>query len=102
MTTVKAALLQTDWTGDQATMTDKHEEAAREAAGRSPGDVLPGAVLRPLLLSGAGRRVLQLHRTDPQRTDHEAVPERREGVGMAAVLPMYEVVQPGCTTTPRR
>ena len=32
MTTVKAALLQTDWTGDQATMTDKHEEAAREAA----------------------------------------------------------------------
>ena len=31
-TTVRAALLQTDWSGDQASMTDKHEEAAREAA----------------------------------------------------------------------
>jgi beta-ureidopropionase len=29
---VKAALLQTDWTGDKASMIDKHEEAAREAA----------------------------------------------------------------------
>ena len=27
MTTVKAALLQTDWAGDQETMIDKHEEA---------------------------------------------------------------------------
>jgi predicted amidohydrolase len=32
MTIVKAALLQTDWSGDQESMTDKHEEAAREAA----------------------------------------------------------------------
>ena len=32
MTIVKAALLQTDWAGDQASMIDKHEEAAREAA----------------------------------------------------------------------
>jgi N-carbamoylputrescine amidase len=29
---VKAALLQTDWTGDKESMIDKHEEAAREAA----------------------------------------------------------------------
>ena len=32
MTIVKAALLQTDWAGDQESMIDKHEEAAREAA----------------------------------------------------------------------
>ncbi len=32
MTIVRAALLQTDWSGDQASMIDKHEEAAREAA----------------------------------------------------------------------
>ena len=31
-TTVKAALLQTDWAGSQEAMTDKHEEAARDAA----------------------------------------------------------------------
>ena len=29
---VKAALLQTDWTGDKESMIVKHEEAAREAA----------------------------------------------------------------------
>ncbi len=29
---VKAALLQTDWTGDKESMIDKHELAAREAA----------------------------------------------------------------------
>ncbi|MEY3365496.1 MAG: hypothetical protein RIS71_233, partial [Actinomycetota bacterium] len=28
---VRAALLQTDWTGNKDTMIDKHEEAAREA-----------------------------------------------------------------------
>ena len=32
MTIVKAALLQTDWAGDQESMIDKHEEAAREAS----------------------------------------------------------------------
>ena len=31
-TTVRAALLQTDWAGDQEKMIDKPEEAAREAA----------------------------------------------------------------------
>ena len=31
-TTVRAALLQTDWAGSQEAMIDKHEEAAREAA----------------------------------------------------------------------
>jgi 16S rRNA (uracil1498-N3)-methyltransferase len=32
---VKAALLQTDWTGDKESMIDKHEAAAREAAKQS-------------------------------------------------------------------
>ena len=31
-TTVRAALLQTDWAGDKASMLDKHEEQARLAA----------------------------------------------------------------------
>ena len=29
---IKAALLQTDWTGDKESMIDRHEEFAREAA----------------------------------------------------------------------
>ena len=65
-TTVRAALVQTDWTGDKESMIDKHEEAAREAAaaGRA-GDLLPGAVLRAVLLPGAGRAVL---RATPSRS----------------------------------
>ena len=40
-------------------------------AGR-PGDALPGAVLRAVLLPGPGRPVLQLHRAHPGRPDDEA------------------------------
>ena len=44
--------------------------------GRRPGrqgHLLPGAVLRPVLLPGAGRRVLRVRRVDP-RPDHRALP----------------------------
>ena len=77
MTVVRAALVQTTWTGDKESMIDKHEESAREAAaaGRA-GHLLPGAVLRPVLLPGAGRRVLRLRRADPRRPDHAAVRRR--------------------------
>ena len=63
-------------------MIDKHEEAARDASARGrPGDLLPGAVLRPVLLPGPGVRVLRLHRADPRRADHPALPVRRQGAG---------------------
>ena len=52
---------------------------ARGRGRRRAGDVLPGAVLRAVLLPGAGPAVLQLHGADPRRADHEAVPERGEG-----------------------
>ena len=45
----------------------------------STGDVLPGAVLRAVLLPGAGHRVLRLHRADPRRSDDAAVPVGRQG-----------------------
>jgi len=32
MTSVRAAITQTTWTGDKASMLDKHEQFAREAA----------------------------------------------------------------------
>src|SRR5262245_30365498 len=46
-------------------------------AGR-PGDALPGAVLRALLLPGPGPAVLQLHGADPRRADHQADAGPRE------------------------
>ena len=70
---VRAALLQAEWTGDKESMIEKHEKYAREAAdpGRE-GHVLPGALLRPLLLPGPGPAVLLVHRAHPRRPDHEA------------------------------
>ena len=54
---IRAALFQADWTGDKESMIAKHEEPRVHDAGRGrAGDVLPGAVLRPVLLPGAGRR----------------------------------------------
>src|SRR5215470_12444624 len=44
----------------------------RRSAGRLP----TGAVLRTILLPGAGRRLLLLYRGDPGRADHEALAGR--------------------------
>ena len=65
---VRGALLQATWTGDKESMIQKHE-AARPRGGQAgrPGHALPGAVLRALLLPGAGARVLRLHRAHPRR-----------------------------------
>ncbi len=77
---VRAALVQTKWTGDK----DVDDRPARRLRppGRGTGcagDVLPGAVLRPVLLSGAGQRVLRLRRADPGRPDDPAHDRARQG-----------------------
>ena len=70
-------------------------------AGR-PGDALPGAVLRPLLLPGAGEAVLQLHRADPGRSDHEADagPRQADRHGPRGADVRGGLRPPGSTTTP--
>ena len=79
-TTVRAALVQTTWTGDK----ESHDQGARGVragggrAGRQ-GDLLPGAVLRAVLLPGAGREVLRVRRVGA-RPDGRAVP----GAGRAS------------------
>ena len=56
--------------------------APGRVAGRA-GHVLPGAVLRPVLLPGAGHRVLRLRRAGARRADHPgddgARPRARDG-----------------------
>ena len=55
--TIRAALVQTTWTGDKESMIKAHEEYARAGGGPGrQGHLLPGAVLRAVLLPGAGRR----------------------------------------------
>ena len=89
---VRGALLQASWTGDKESMIQKHEEYAHEAAKQGAQVILlPGALLRALLLPGPGRRVLRLHRAHPRRPDDEAHAGSGQGrPGMVLVVPMYE------------
>ena len=101
---VKAAIVQTAWTGDKESMIELHERYARRGRrpGR-PGHVLPGAVLRPVLLPGAGRRVLQLHRGDPRRSHHQAVPgARRRSTAWCWCCRCTRRSSPASSTTPPR
>jgi beta-ureidopropionase len=93
---IRAALLQTDWTGDKASMIDKHEEAAREASA-------DGAQVICFQELFYGPYFCQVQ--ESQYYDYtEAIPDgpttqRFQSVakelGMVMVLPMYEVEQAG-------
>jgi N-carbamoylputrescine amidase len=93
---VKAALLQTDWTGDKESMIDKHEEAAREAAAE-------GAQVMCFQELFYGPYFCQVQDAEYYAYT-ESIPEgpttRRfqaiaKELGMVMVLPMYEVEQTG-------
>ncbi|MET0912716.1 MAG: nitrilase-related carbon-nitrogen hydrolase [Acidimicrobiales bacterium] len=96
MAKVRAALLQTDWTGDKASMLDKHEDAAREAAAQ-------GAQVMCFQELFYGPYFCQVQET--QYYDYtEPIPDgpttkRFQAVakelGVVMVLPMYEVEQAG-------
>jgi beta-ureidopropionase len=93
---IKAALLQTDWTGDKASMIDKHEEAARDAAAQ-------GAQVMCFQELFYGPYFCQVQ--ESQYYDYtEAIPDGpttqrfqsiAKELGMVMVLPMYEVEQAG-------
>jgi len=93
---IKAALFQTEWTGDKASMIDRHEEAAREAAAE-------GAQVICFQELFYGPYFCQVQ--EPQYYDYtEAIPDgpttqRFQSVAkelaLVMVLPMYEVEQAG-------
>ena len=93
---VRAALLQTDWTGDKASMIDKHEEQARLAAAQ-------GAQVMCFQELFYGPYFCQVQ--DPQYYSYtEAIPDGpttkrfqslAKEIGMVMVLPMYEIVREG-------
>ncbi|HET9602451.1 MAG TPA: nitrilase-related carbon-nitrogen hydrolase [Acidimicrobiales bacterium] len=96
MAKVRAALLQTDWTGDKASMLDKHEDAAREAAAQ-------GAQVMCFQELFYGPYFCQVQET--QYYDYtEPIPDGpttkrfqalAKELGVVTVLPMYEVEQAG-------
>ncbi|MFM8689408.1 MAG: nitrilase-related carbon-nitrogen hydrolase [Acidimicrobiaceae bacterium] len=94
--TVRAALLQTDWTGDKGSMIDKHEAQAREAAKQ-------GAQVMFFQELFYGPYFCQVQ--EPEYYSYtEPIPDGpttkrfqalAKELGMVLVLPMYEIVQPG-------
>jgi beta-ureidopropionase len=94
--TVRAALFQTRWTGDKASMLDVHENAAREAAAQ-------GAKVICFQELFYGPFFCQVQDTDFY-TYAESVPDGptvqrfsalAKELGMVMVLPVYEEEQPG-------
>jgi beta-ureidopropionase len=93
---IRAAVLQTEWTGDKASMIDRHEEQARDAAAQ-------GAQVICFQELFYGPYFCQVQ--DPTYYDYtEQIPngpttERFQSVArelsMVMVLPMYEVEQAG-------
>lgn len=93
---VKAALLQTDWTGDKESMIDKHEAAAHDAAKQ-------GAQVMCFQELFYGPYFCQVQ--EPEYYSYtEPIPDgpttkRFQAVakelGMVMVIPMYELVQAG-------
>ena len=96
MTVVKAAITQTTWTGDKASMLDKHEEFARAGrVGRRPGDLLPGAVLRPLLRDHRGPGQYYDYAEPADGPIVQRFAALAAELSMVMVLPIYEEEQPG-------
>ena len=95
-TTVRAALLQTDWAGDKAAMIDKHEEQARLAAAQ-------GAQVMCFQELFYGPYFCQVQETEyyayteliPDGPTTQRFRSIAKEIGMVMVLPMYEHVREG-------
>ena len=101
MSVVRAALVQTNWTGDKESMIVAHEEYARQQRPGSEGHVLPGVFLRALLLPGPGCEVLRVRRVHPRPTTERFQALAAE-LGMVLVLPCTRRSSPASSTTPPR
>ncbi len=93
---VRAALLQTDWSGDKESMIDKHEEQARLAAAQ-------GAQVMCFQELFYGPYFCQVQETEyygyteliPDGPTTQRFQSVAREIGMVMVLPMYEYVRDG-------
>lgn len=94
--TVRAALLQTDWTGDKGTMIDKHEAQAREAA-KQGAQVMCFQELfyGPYFCQVQEPEYYSFTEPIPDGPTTKRFQALAKELGMVLVLPMYEIVQPG-------
>ncbi len=94
--TVKAALLQTDWSGDQESMTDKHEEAAREASAQGAEVIcFQELFYGPYFCQVQDTEYYSYTEPIPDGPTTKRFQSVAKELGMVMVLPMYEFVQAG-------
>jgi beta-ureidopropionase len=94
-TTVRAALVQTTWTGDKESMIKAHEEYAREAAGQGAKVVcFQELFYGPYFCQVQDAKFYEYAEAVPGPTVERFAALAGE-LGMVMVLPVYEEEQPG-------
>ncbi len=96
VTTIRAALLQTDWAGSKQAMIDKHEEAAREAAADGAQVMcFQELFYGPYFCQVQDAKYYDFTEPVPDGPTTQRFQSVARELGMVMVLPMYEVVQAG-------
>ncbi len=94
--TIRAALLQTDWTGDKASMIDKHEEMAREAAAQGARVIcFQELFYGPYFCQVQDAAYYEYAEEIPNGPTTQRFQSVAKELGMVFVLPMYEKEQAG-------
>ena len=95
MTVVRAAVTQVAWTGDKASMTDRHEELAREAAANGAQVIcFQELFYGPYFCQVQDKQFYEYAEAIPGPTT-ERFQKLAKELRMVMVLPMYEEEQPG-------
>src|SRR6187455_3468040 len=93
--TVRAALVQTNWTGDKESMIKAHEEYARDAAAQGAKVIcFQELFYGPYFCQVQDKAFYEYAESIPGPTTERFQALARE-LGMVMVLPMYEQEQPG-------
>jgi beta-ureidopropionase len=93
---VKAALLQTDWTGDKESMIDKHEQAARDAAAQGAQVIcFQELFYGPYFCQVQDAEYYSYTEYIPDGPTTQRFQSVAKELGMVMVLPMYEAVNTG-------
>ena len=100
---IKAALLQTDWTGDKESMIVKHEEPPRQAAAQGAQIIcFQELFYGPYFCQVQDAEYYDYTEYIPTARPPSGSRRSRRRLNMVMVLPMYEIEQPASTTTPPR
>ncbi len=93
---IRAALLQTDWTGDKASMIDRHEEQARAAAAQGAQVMcFQELFYGPYFCQVQDSAYYEYAEAIPDGPTTQRFQSIAKELGMVMVLPMYEKAQAG-------